>query len=257
MSDETQEQETEQTATQEQPPAQPAPQYITMEQFTQAMGEMREGFQQTVQSLVQGLRQPIAASGPVDAEPSDDEIDNAAIEGRGVGRAVKRAIAIATKRARQEATQEVEQVRGVGLPALNEIALNQAKANWTHYDRFKKEVDQAISGLTIEQRAMPSFLQVAYDVVIGKHQKQLEKEAIEAATRQLRESGELQPTNRAVKPDPKLDPTNYFGREDMDNLERNNKSIEHLARRLGKTPEQYLATVERYRKRNSRQTAAA
>lgn len=225
----------------------PAPAYVTVEQFSTMMSQMQEQFQRGIQEVAASLRpQPTFTD---EAEPSDEELDAAAFEGKGVGAAVKRAVKAATSRLARQAQQEVADVRNVGLPALAQQSLMLAKQGWEHYSDYQKEIDAAINALPMELRAMPDNLQRVYDMVIGSHYKELKQKEVEKAIRERREPDSQVRAAKVPQGDPQLDPNKLFAPDDLANLNHHGKSIEHIARRLGKTPEQYLEGVRRFRER--------
>lgn len=239
-------------ATTQTPP--PAPAYVTVEQFTTMMSEMRESFQHGIQQAVQSVAgsyqmQP-APSNTEEQEPTDEELDAAALEGKGVGAHVRRATRVAMRKLQRETEQQVGQVRDIGLPALAEQSLAIKTPGWEHYTRFQKEIDAGIVQLPLELRSRPSNLQFIYDVVIGKHQKELEKEAVERAIRETRESAsDLPPKGGRQPKTDALAPETVFGQETLQVLGHHGKDIATIAKKLGKTPEQYLEGVKRYNER--------
>lgn len=226
----------------------PAPSYVTVEQFSTMMEQMQANFHNTLQAAL-SQRQAPQQQFQDDPEPTDEELDAAALEGKGVGAAVKRAVKAATNRLARQNQQEVAQVRDVGLPALAQQSLMLAKQGWEHYDKYRKEIDAAIGALPMELRAMPDNLQRVYDMVIGSHYKELQAEVRERAVREQRETDTNVRAAKVPQGDPQLDPNKLFAADDLANLAHAGKSIEHIARRLGKTPEQYLEGVRRFRER--------
>lgn len=233
----------------ETPPAQPPTQsYVTVDQFNAMVNQMQQGFQQALGTAIREIR---AGATPAVTETeipdvADEELDNAALEGKGVGRAVKRAIAAATARVRKDAEAAVGTVADFGTTALTEQALLLAKQGWTHYDRFKREIDAGIAGLPPEMRAQPSRLNLVYKMVLGDHYEELVKEEREAAIRQQRDTDATRPApNKGGRAD-EVAPETVFAPDDLGTLRRHGKDIETIAKKLGKTPEQYLEGVRKY-----------
>lgn len=244
----------ESTTTQTSPPA---PAYVTMEQFSTMMTQMQESFQQGLHQISQQFAGAIPRQQQThdEPEPSDEEIDAAAVEGKGVGAAVKRATRAAMRRLERQTAQQVDEVRGVGLPALGEIAIETAKRGWEHYDRYKKEIDGALAQLSPEQRAFPNLLNRVYDMVVGAHHKELVAEEREKTIRETRDTESAPPRGgKNVKPDGPA-PETVFSGDDLGNLRLHGKDIETIARKLGKTPEQYLEGVKRYQARTQGKAA--
>ena len=237
------------------PPPQPA--YVTMEQFTTMMTQMQESFQQGLHQMSQQFAGAVSRPAPAhdEPEPTDDEIDAAAVEGKGVGAAVKRATRAAMRRLERQTAQQVDDIRGVGLPAIGEIAIETAKQRWEHYDRYKKEIDGALAQLSPEQRAFPNLLNRVYDMVVGSHHKELVAEEREKTIREQRDTDSAPPrgTKNATADDPT--PEKVFSSEDLGNLRLHGKDIDTIAKKLGKTREQYLEGIARYNARSQGKAA--
>ena len=77
------------------------------------MEQMQANFHNTLQAAL-SQRQAPQQQFQDDPEPTDEELDAAALEGKGVGAAVKRAVKAATNRLARQNQQEVAQVRDVG-----------------------------------------------------------------------------------------------------------------------------------------------
>lgn len=238
-------------------PAQPTQSYVTTDQFMQ--------FQQNVLEMLSRSQQPVQTNQPNEPEiqePADEEFDTAALEGRGVGKTVKRAIAAATARVRREAAQEIEQVRGIGLPALAEQAKRLViqgldSEDRELYDRYKHEIEQGIRGLPPEMQASPDKLELVFGTVFGIHRKEIRSADRERAIRQAREPQDTAPlrgagSRRQASSDEIPEDRELFGAESVAGLRNvgpGGRTIEEIARRMGyKDPNEYRAKVLKYQR---------
>ena len=237
------------------PPPAPTPSYVTVEQFMEFQTSMQQMLQSTLQAATQ---RPQPQAEPTFEEPSDEELDNAALEGKGVGRAVKRAIRATEARLRRETANETAQVRDIGLPALASIALHNAKQTWEpeYYDKYKREIDQAIAALPPEFKADMDKLNLVYSTVIGLHRKEIIAMEKEKAVRQAREPQDTQvPRGRGREITPSAndlpEDRDLFGPESVAGLRNlgRGRSIEDIAKKLGyNNPDEYRAKVLKYQR---------
>jgi len=156
---------------------------------------MQGGFNALASARHAGQDTPPAE--PAIEDVTDDEVAKAVEDGdaRRVAQLIRKAATAASERSTRALKKSaVEPLQTYGVSAIASLATRAAKADMPHYDRFKKEIDDAIAKLPLEARLNPDSIAYCHHVIVGLHAKELVTEAEEGAVRKLRESGQLAQT---------------------------------------------------------------
>jgi len=183
----------------------PAPAGLTKDDLaaalTGALGPIKSELESKIAELrgtVAGLagREPTVVMQPaapyVPPEPviSDDDIEQAIRAGEGAAPRIRAMVDRAVNQAAAGLKQQLDAFQEAGLESLGAVASEIAVGKMRHYKRFQKEIDARVARLEPTLRANPQAIQMIHNSVVGEHQEELEREAVEAAIRGAQDGGQ-------------------------------------------------------------------
>lgn len=178
QSDETTEQPVEAAATQ-------APSYITREEL-QSQSDV---LMARIEGLVAGIaqRQP-QATAPQAPSVSLADINEAISRGEGGAEKIAEYVAAQVEsRIGAMRRDEIDPLRTVGLSNLEQLAKASALAGLPNAKRYASEIDGYVRQLDDRTRGSIDAWKKAYELVVGAHHEELQREAVEKAVRQASE----------------------------------------------------------------------
>lgn len=160
-----------------------------------------------------------AAVEPAVEDATDAEIEEALASGKGAS-TLRKMVSGALARYEREV---VKPLRELGVNSIARLTEASTLGTREHYARFKKEIDAHLSQMSPALRTAPEALDLAYNAVVGRHEKELRDEAVEAALRQSRESTPpgapvRRASGRTFAPGKIPGPEELFGKEAADEL---------------------------------------
>jgi len=167
-----------------------APWELVASEDVKALRETVQGLADAVATLRQSFQamQPGQAPEPILPDLADEEIETAIAEGKGA-QAIRRAVEARIQRAvREHVTPLQQQVQGTGMAAIAALAIEAVRPQLKHYDRYKKEIDEALAAVGAEHRMNPQTIRAAHDIVVGRHLQEIVTEEVEKAVRGKREN---------------------------------------------------------------------
>lgn len=174
------------------PPADPSPEVrelrAQLSGLQDSLAVMRDGFNALAANR---LASNPTQEAPI-AELSDDQIETALAEGKGAT-AVRHMINSAVEKARREIQRTAidplaQQVQVTGIGALSAHAFEIVRPQLEYYQRYQKEMDDALNTMAPELKMDPRNIRHLHDLVAGRHIKELLAEEREKVIRQLREN---------------------------------------------------------------------
>ncbi len=79
--------------------------------------------------------------------------------------------------------EHIVPLRDTGLDAIAGITREMATGQLPYYKKYQKEIDGHIANLPANMRMTPQVYRLAHDAVVGSHNDEIVKEAVEAAIR--------------------------------------------------------------------------
>lgn len=167
--------------------------------------------------------QPQTPTAPPDfGFPSEAEWEAAEQEGDSVklSRLQRREARALQKQSEWELERKsIAPLRNTGTVAMATMARKMASKEWEFYPEFKDEIDAMIDTLTPEAQLNPSSLDIAYNLVVGRHAKDIANREREKVIREARETPGMIPGHRVVSEEREprhehVDIENLIGGED-------------------------------------------
>jgi hypothetical protein len=185
---------------------------------------------------------------PVIEDVSDEEIETAVGEGKGLAPRVRKMLNAFEARLVQN---YINPLKETGLGAVAGLSQEVAKGQMPHYGRFKQEIDQYVTGLPAEARLNPQVYVVAHNAVVGAHMSELLEEERQKTIRQANQTTAQEPTASVKTPskDAQKAPSaaDLGGDDAAAALQVIGKDEDAFAKRLGyKDWQDYMAKTEEY-----------
>lgn len=157
-------------------------------QVGSALGELKVGIEALASRAPQVVTVPGAAPVAAAIPITDDEIDQAIASGQGVASRVRALIDREVKATADRLLKEhIEPLRNFGVSTLSDLSHRVTMQGMPFYPKYKKEIDERLGQLSPELRANPEAIQMIHDAVVGRHAKEIEAEAADAAVRKAQE----------------------------------------------------------------------
>lgn len=162
------------------------PSYVTPDQLNQAISQMTQVMQTSLQAIAAGRNSdptvhqaPTVVNLPTEAEILEE------IQAGGMGK-LKKFIEGAVDKVRREEIIPFKQ-QGVAALAQNTKQAALMSGIMPHYKRFQKEIDAGLEKIPPEQRTSLEVYKGMHDLVVGQNTDSIIREQVEAAIRAARE----------------------------------------------------------------------
>ena len=171
-------------------------------QFNETLGRLSTKVEELAsrqpQVVVQAAEQRTVRADP---DISDQEIDNAVLQGQGAASRIRALVDRAVTRATERVINEhVRPLQEYGVNAIGELSRRVTVEKMPHYNRFKKEIDSQLATLTPDVRSNPTVIETVYNAVVGRNADALAREAAEAAVRQAQDEAAGKGKDKTVTP---------------------------------------------------------
>lgn len=225
-----------------------APQFVPLEEFNKAMSTIA-----TLNASLQRMEgrldeasatrdRAISSDKPLASQPTVTlaEIETALAEGKGADKLAKYVQESVDAALASFKITNVDPIQNIGFSTMESLTKEIVKPKMPHYNKYPKEVDDAIAKLPTHLRLHPEAQLFAYKAVIGSHVDEIVTEAKEAALRaSSSDDGGTQPgagsgrANAGAGSAKTPDAAALFGPEAADALRAKGVSQEDHAKRLG------------------------
>lgn len=220
------------------PAPDPAPAAVGRDEFQAFVAQNT----QTLQTIAESMRVLATANAagqrtvpPTIDDVSDEEINQAALQGNPIAPLIRRAAKAEAARETRELKARLEQLQQGHGVALQSLSAEVIAGKLPHYQRFAREIADRMAPLADNLKSDPNTIRQVYNMVVGAHAEELVAEAKEQAVRATREAPPAvarggAATGRQVAAEGKLQPEDVFDAQTMRALRESGGPEAHAAK---------------------------